>query len=93
MTRGRWMVKRALVLKHQIYFRLSNSLALTLLAQILFICEALEILIIRDLNKKKIKKRDVSRQFLRSLQRVCHNFAIFKIIILKFCALNRSIKS
>lgn len=92
MTRGRWMVKRALVLKHQIYFRLSNSLALTLLAQILFICEALEILII-DLNKKKIKKRDVSRQFLRSLQRVCHNFAIFKIIILKFCTLNRSIKS
>ena len=56
MTRGRWMVKRALVLKHQIYFRLSNSLALTLLAQILFICEALEILIIRDLNKKKLKK-------------------------------------
>ena len=52
MTRGRWMVKRALVLKHQIYFRLSNSLALTLLAQILFICEGLEILIIRDLNKK-----------------------------------------
>lgn len=56
MTRGRWMVKRALVLNYQIYFRLSNSLALTLLAQILFICEALEILIIRDLNKKKLKK-------------------------------------
>ena len=55
MTRGRWMVKRALVLKRQIYFRLSNSLALTLLTQILFICEALEILIIRE-NKKKLKK-------------------------------------
>lgn len=50
------MVKRALVLNYQIYFRLSNSLALTLLAQILFICEALKILIIRDLNKKNLKK-------------------------------------
>lgn len=70
MTRGRWMVKRALVLKHQIYFRLSNSLALTLLAQILFICEALEILIIRDLNKKKLKKgmfRDNFTKFAKGL--------------------------
>ena len=70
MTRGRWMVKRALVLKHQIYFRLSNSLALTLLAQILFICEALEILIIRDLNKKKLKKgmfRDNFTKFTKGL--------------------------
>lgn len=64
------MVKRALVLKHQIYFRLSNSLALTLLAQILFICEALEILIIRDLNKKKLKKgmfRDNFTKFAKGL--------------------------
>lgn len=70
MTRGRWMVKRALVLKHQIYFRLSNSLALTLLAQILFICEALEILIIRDLNRKKLKKgmfRDNFTKFAKGL--------------------------
>ena len=70
MTRGRWMVKRAVVLKHQIYFRLSNSLALTLLAQILFICEALEILIIRDLNKKKLKKgmfRDNFTKFAKGL--------------------------
>ena len=80
MTRGRWMVKRALVLKHQIYFRLSNSLALTLLAQILFICEALEILIIRDLNKKKIKKRDVSRQFYEVCKGSVINLLFLKLL-------------
>lgn len=67
MTRGRWMVKRALVLKHQIYFRLSNSLALTLLAQILFICEALEILIIRDNFYEVCKGSVITLLFLRLL--------------------------